>query len=59
MPKIIVTETFTRTYELEVDDLSEETVQEAIDGYNEAEGLEPQWVGTCATDEAGETVLDY
>jgi len=57
MPKIIVTETFASTYELEVADLDEATIQSAIDA--NATEQEPRWVGTCATDEDGSEVLDY
>lgn len=59
MAKIIVTETFTRTYELEVPDTDEETITNAIDGFNETEGPEPAWVCTVVTDEAGKELMDF
>ena len=59
MTKIIVTETYTRVYELDVPDLEEETVQGAMDKYNETAGDKPEWVGVCVTDEQGSEVLEY
>ena len=56
---IIVTETFTRCYELEVDNLDEDTIQTAIGNYVPGPHDEPEWVGTCVTDENGSEVLDY
>ena len=58
MPKIFVRETFERCYELEVDDLDEDTVQLAIDNCID-EGAEPQWIGTEALTEDGDEILSY
>jgi len=59
MTKITVTETYTRVYELDVSDLEEDTVQSAIDLHNDTLGEEPQWTGTCVTDEQGSEVLEF
>ena len=59
MTKIIVTETYTKVYELDVLDLEEETVQGAMDRHNETAESEPERVGVCVTDEQGSEVLEY
>ena len=59
MAKIIVTETFARTYELEVENLEDETIMTAIEGFNATKGPETEWVCTSATDEAGDEVVGF
>jgi hypothetical protein len=57
MTKVIVTETFTRVYEVEVDIVDEMTIQHEID--KRACDLVPRWVGTSVVDEDGGEVYDY
>lgn len=59
MTKIIVTETFQRTYELEVEDTTEEGLTASIDEYDATTETEPTWFGTMVIDETGEILLAY
>ncbi len=59
MPMITVTETFNKSYELEVADLNTDTIRLAIDNYIADEGDEPQWIGTEAFDTDGNEILSF
>lgn len=57
MTKVIVTETFTRVYEVEVGIVDEMTIEHEID--KRACDLVPRWVGTVVCLEDGSEVYDY
>lgn len=60
MPRVLVTETYTREFEIEVDAADYTTISRAVEKFKRTDCTPPCWEHTCVTDpETGDELTDW